>query len=202
MAIKKIDKLELFTSLRSPSLEGRPKPSFPMVALIKNNEVIAGIKFSKGKAWHVDNVTAHEKYGPTIYKVLMDLSGSAGIAPAFKRRKGMRDFVVPESKKIWQVFEQDPNVIASFLEDKYQENYLNKKFTSITLMQGIDEAKLNFRKKGRQEYLKTLGIFNKLKKIGRAKKFNLEYRRFIHQRQLIFGKQVHSFLQESVNAHQ
>jgi hypothetical protein len=202
LAIKKIDKLELFTSLRSPSLEGRPKPSFPMVALIKNNEVIAGIKFSKGKAWHVDNVTAHEKYGPTIYKVLMDLSGSAGIAPAFKRRKGMRDFVVPESKKIWQVFEQDPNVIASFLEDKYQENYLNKKFTSITLMQGIDEAKLNFRKKGRQEYLKTLGIFNKLKKIGRPKKFNLEYRRFIHQRQLIFGKQVHSFLQESVNAHQ
>ncbi|MEP7706526.1 hypothetical protein [Paraglaciecola sp. 25GB23A] len=201
MALKNIEKISLFTYFKRPSLDVG-KPEFPVIAFIENGEVIAAIKVSMRQAWHVDNVTAKNNYGPTIYKVLMDLSGQKGIAPSFKYAKERKDFVVPKSRNIWARFCESKEVSTSFLADKYEDNVLNNRFVSVRAIDGINEAKRNLKNNIRIEYIRSISFGRKLASKIRPKKIDLGYRAFICNYHFSISRAAKKLLNASVQAHQ
>ncbi|MEZ9998462.1 hypothetical protein AB4428_09190 [Vibrio lentus] len=201
MALKNIENISLFTYFKPPSLDVG-KPEFPVIAFIENGEVIAAIKVSMGQAWHVENVTAKNNYGPTIYKVLMDLSGQKGIAPSFKYTKERKDFVVPKSRNIWARFSQSKEVSTLFLADKYEDNILNNRFVSIIAIDGINEAKRNLKNDIRSEYIRSISFGRKLVSKIKPKKIDLDYRVFICNYHFSISRKAKELLNASVQAHQ
>lgn len=202
LALKNIENFSLFTHLKQPSIEGRVgKPEFPVVALIDNDEVIAAIKIKMNAVWHVENVTAKYGYGPTIYKILMDLSGDIGIAPAFKYAKDRKDFVVPKSRNIWLEFSKSNQVSIYFLSEKYQDSILNNRFISEVPMSGIGEAKKNLKNKIRCDYIKNLSFYSKFISMFKRRKIDLRYRDFIYNYQLRISRIAKALLEQSVLAH-
>jgi len=205
VALKPIDDLCLFVYLKSAasSFNGRVgKPDFPMLALMKNDELLAAIKIGFGKAWHVENVVANDSYGPTIYKVLMELSGKKGIAPAFKYAKEREEFVVPKSKNIWKKFHESDNVTSIFLSEKYSENYLNKTYVSNLSEVNISSAEKNLKNKMRKDFIENITFKDKVKSYFKNSNMNLNYRKHIHTYHRNIATAVKDLLKDSVLAHQ
>lgn len=200
MAIKSIEKISLFTYFKPPSLTFI-RPEFPVIAFVLNGQVIAAIKVAMDDAWHVENVTAKEGYGPTIYKVLMDLSGPRGIAPSFKYAKERQDYVVPRSRLIWHTFAQSKDVLTAFLADKYEDPVLNNRFVSVNPIEGISQAKRNFRDTIRKRYIDEMSLGRKLASYLNSKAINLEYRAFIRSYHYDISRAAKALLEESVKAH-
>ncbi|RDV24031.1 hypothetical protein DXV75_15810 [Alteromonas aestuariivivens] len=200
MALKDIDNISLFTYFKQPSL-ALNKPEFPVIAFVLNGQVIAAIKVTMARAWHVENVTAKQGYGPTIYKVLMDLAGSKGIAPSFKYAKERQDYVVHKSRNIWHTFAKSEDVSTSFLDDKYEDQVLNNKFVSINPIKGITQAKRNLRNTIRSQYVNQMGFSQKLKSYLKPKQIDLKYRAFICDSHFNISRAAKTLLEESVKAH-
>ncbi|MFA0057640.1 hypothetical protein [Vibrio echinoideorum] len=205
MAIKPIDELCLFVYLKSveSSFEGRTgKPDFPMLALMKGNDLLAAIKIGLGNAWHVENVVAEDKYGPTIYKALMELSGSKGIAPAYKYRKERKDFVVPKSKNIWKEFSECSDVSYIFLCDKYKEDFLNNTYISKVDELNISGAEKNLKDKIRKDFIESITIKDKVNSFFKSCNMNLKYRKHIYTYHRNIATAVKDLLNDSVLVHQ
>lgn len=177
------------------------RPEFPVIAFVLNGQVIAAIKVAMDEAWHVENVTAKRGYGPTIYKVLMDLSGPKGIAPSFKYAKERQDYVVPQSRVIWHTFAQSKDVLTEFLADKYEDPVLNNRFVSVNPIEGISQAKRNLRDTIREQYVNKIGFGRKLASYLKPKAIDLKYRTFIRNYHFDISRAAKALLEESVQAH-
>lgn len=168
MAIKNIENLSLYYSLEGGDIEKVGGAPFPMVTLLSLTEespkIVAAIKFSKrGTGWHVDNVAALDGYGPTVYKVLMQISGQNGIAPCYKPHYQHKEFVVEKSKRIWAQFHFDADVVVRSIPTHYKDNNLNHNFRLNRTCFDIEVSESNLTKYIEDYYFSNLSWFEKIK---------------------------------------
>lgn len=206
MAIKNIKDLFLYYSIEGGDIEKVGGAPFPMVTLLSPTEeglkIIAAIKFSKRETgWHIDNVVAIDGYGPTVYKVLMQISGKNGIAPCYKPQHQYKDFVVEKSKRIWAQFHSDPDVLTRSIPTQYKDNKLNYKFMLNQTCFNIEASESNLTKYIEECYFSNLSLFGKIKHkyCGTIddeafSEFNDKVIEIIHQ-------QTREFLEPSVEVH-
>ncbi|HCG8547420.1 TPA: hypothetical protein N2898_004516 [Vibrio parahaemolyticus] len=168
MAIKNIENLSLYYSLEGGDIEKVGGAPFPMVTLLSPTEegqkIVAAIKFSKRKTgWHVDNVAALDGYGPTVYKVLMQISGQNGIAPCYKPHYQQKEFVAEKSKRIWAQFHSDADVVVRSIPTHYKDNNLNHNFILNRNCFDIEASESNLTSYIESCYFSKLSWFEKIK---------------------------------------
>ncbi len=203
VGIKSIEDLCLYYDIDGGDLETVGCAPFPMVTLINRDyEIVAAIKFSKRRAaWHVDNVAAEDGYGPTIYKVLMQLAGDNGIAPCYKHKHSLKEFVVDKSKKIWFKFHKASDIIAESIDTNYTDDFLNYKFKLHSNCFDLPNSQKNLQSLVLSQYLESLSMFNKFlyKWFGtidseELKRYQDSFRSFLH-------REAKAFLEASVDVH-
>lgn len=222
MPIKDIANLNLYVRTEGGAIEGRmiDLVPYPMVVLMDGLEILAAMKFSIDQhAWRVENVVATEKYGPTIYKILMEISDDTGISTSPVKGATNQCFIVPKCKKIWNKFDLDIDVRTSFLENGHSEDYLNKKYVCDTFRWDSQVAIENFDKYIEQlvtrkisekeeapkfiDKLKSkLGITPSTKQFKDAEEARLEdMKKLTEEIEIALWSKVNRFLGESMKPH-
>jgi hypothetical protein len=203
MSIKDIHGYSIYFTKKSFNPNVRNSPPFPMVAILDSSgKIRAAIKFSspKGEEWRVDNVAAINGWGPTVYRVLMQISGESGLAPTYKHSLQSPEFIVDKSKVIWSKFMKEASIEPIAIVKKYNEPYLNYKFVVKSDFLDIEKSELELEKLILNKYRESKKGFNKLLLVlfgVKEEEKEIFSAKFISSLQL----SIKDFLESSVEVH-
>ncbi|HFD4055764.1 TPA: hypothetical protein ACF3XI_004633, partial [Vibrio parahaemolyticus] len=203
VSILKIDDLELYFEEDGFHPEKVNSPPYPMVVLrCRKKGILAAIKFRhRSGIWHVDNVRAIDGYGPTVYKVLMQLSGCRGIAPCYKASNQPKEFIVKKSKRIWENFYNHEGINVEPIENGYKENYLNSKYSIKVKYFNLEPLLNSFEANIEKEFSKV-SLATRIKRFflkpEDIHKMKVEFRKLYLRN---FHEEVTAFLKPSVEVH-
>ncbi|WP_296936263.1 hypothetical protein [uncultured Marinobacter sp.] len=209
MAIKRIDSLAIYFNGEDYSLNRRGPLPYPLIVVLDfSGKILAAIKFSyRNEVWHVENVTAREGYGPTVYRVLMQLAGENGLAPIYKKPYKNKDLIVERCKKIWSIFFESAEIKKFPIDNNHKECFLNNKFILSSNKLDLEKAFVNFdrlidkkfsnsfRKKPLQKFRDLVFKYPEIEREKSRVEFSEAFKFQLHA-------DAQMFLEESVAVHQ
>lgn len=201
MAIKSIQDLCLYSNLavfRSPR---RSLFQSPIITLTEKHSfrIVASIHVELRDSWHVKNVVAKDKYGPTIYKVLMELSREHGIAPARKIDGYSPEYITDKPRQIWRRFTSSQCVTCTPITDTYDDDWLNNKFVSKESEVDLEAALKNLKSAIRESYILSNEKKQSRPPCLKRRYIDYGYRRFIEHRIRQIHRESIRFLEQSLN---
>lgn len=203
MAIKNIDGLGIYFKREGFHPEKAGSTYYPMLALLSSEgEILAAIVFNDfGTVWHIENVVATAGFGPTIYQILMQLSGSIGVAPCRKKSKSANEFIVEKSKNIWRNFHGSSLVVPVKIESSYSEDYLNCKFILKKDVFNLEGAQRNLGLIIAKAYFGNLSFLARAKLLKSPDVYDEGLDDFARNYIGQLEGEIMSFLEESVSVH-
>lgn len=209
MAIRDINNLAIYFDKEVYSLDKKGPLPFPVIVILDlSGKVLAAIKFGyKDDFWHIINAVADDGYGPTIYRVLMQLSGESGLAPTLRPDYQIKELIVDKSKKIWFNFFKNNEIKHTSIRSYYKDTYLNNKFivesNFLDINQSIENFDLLIDKRFNENFRnKTLQkIKDKFIPYPEEEKNKLKYE-FTEKFKFMMLSDVSKFLEASQAAHQ
>lgn len=203
MAIRNIDGLGLYFKREGFHPEKAGSSYYPMLALLSSEgDILAAIVFKRfDTVWHIENVVATAGFGPTIYQILMQLSGSVGVAPCRKKSKSAKELIVEKSKNIWRNFHGSSLVVPVKIGSDYSEDYLNCKFILKKDTFNLESAQRNLGLIIARAYFGSLNFLARAKLLKSPDNYDDELEAFARNYITQLEGAIMSFLEGSVSVH-